>query len=192
MDHLRDFILRICEQDLIDRRVLKKDVEGFLSAFNYNCYGATNIEEFSNLVFTGDSDIPDRLAEKKRANPPPTDVNTGISTEGISDSDMHNNKIRKLLNEMEDKVFMGKTKLYNVFKKFDKDNDGYVSYEDFSKCLNQIKVFATNEEIASMVKLIDTKNKGYLNFTEFSQVFSPSMSYRLTKLPENDSHLPNV
>ena len=28
---------------------------------------------------------------------------------------------------MEDKVFMAKTKLYQVFKKFDKDNDGLVS-----------------------------------------------------------------
>jgi len=32
---------------------------------------------------------------------------------------------------MEDKVFNGKVKLYDVFKKFDKDHDGFVSYEDF-------------------------------------------------------------
>ena len=29
---------------------------------------------------------------------------------------------------MEDKVFDGKVKLYHVFKKFDKDGDGYMSY----------------------------------------------------------------
>lgn len=69
---------------------------------------------------------------------------------------MHNIRVRKLLNEIEDKVFIGKTKLYSIFKKFDKDNDGYVSYEDFSKCLDQIKVFATDKEISSMMKLIDT------------------------------------
>lgn len=57
---------------------------------------------------------------------------------------------------MEDKVFNGKGKLYHIFKKFDKDNDGYVSYEDFSKCLSQIKVFASDNEISSMMKLIDT------------------------------------
>ena len=68
---------------------------------------------------------------------------------------MHNVKVRKLLNEMEDKVFNGKGKLYHIFKKFDKDNDGYVSYEDFSKCLSQIKVFASENEISSMMKLID-------------------------------------
>lgn len=156
VDHLRDFVLSIVEQDLIEKRLVKRDVEGFLSAFNYNCYGAANIDEISKLVYTGDDEIPDRLAERKRANPPPNDVNKGISTEGIESADMHNTRVRNLMNEMEDKVFNGKTKLYHIFKKFDKDNDGYVSYEDFSKCLSQIKVFASDQEVSSMMKLIDT------------------------------------
>jgi hypothetical protein len=54
VDHLRDFILDLCEKDLIDRRIYKQDIEGFLSAFNYNCYGATNIDEISSLVYTKD------------------------------------------------------------------------------------------------------------------------------------------
>ena len=69
---------------MIEKRVVKRDIEGFLSAFNYNCYGATNIDELCNMVFTGDDDIPNKLAERTRANPPPTDVNAGISTEGIT------------------------------------------------------------------------------------------------------------
>ena len=73
VDQLRDYVLKICEQDLIDRRIVKRDVEGFLSAFNYNVYGATNLDHISDLVFTGDDDIPDKLAERKRANPPPSD-----------------------------------------------------------------------------------------------------------------------
>ena len=40
---------------------------------------------------------------------------------------------------MEDKVFDGKVKLYHVFKKFDKDGDGYMSYEDFENCLLQYR-----------------------------------------------------
>jgi hypothetical protein len=52
VDHLRDFILDLCEKDLIEKRILKKDIEGFLSAFNYNCYGATNINEISTLIYT--------------------------------------------------------------------------------------------------------------------------------------------
>jgi Ca2+-binding EF-hand superfamily protein len=58
---------------------------------------------------------------------------------------------------MEDKVFDGKVKLYHVFKKFDKDGDGYVSYEDFENCLKSIKVEATKDEMAQMLKLIDVK-----------------------------------
>ena len=56
---------------------------------------------------------------------------------------------------MEDKVFNGKIKLFQVFRQFDKDGDGYVSYEDFEKCLKSIKVHASKNEVASMMKLID-------------------------------------
>lgn len=54
VDQLRDFVLSICEEDLINRKIFKRDIEGFLSAFNYNNYGATNINNISNLVFTRD------------------------------------------------------------------------------------------------------------------------------------------
>ena len=47
------------------------------------------------------------------------------------------------MNQMEDKVFNGKVKLYQVFRKFDKDGDGYISYDDFGKCLASIKVEAS-------------------------------------------------
>lgn len=69
---------------------------------------------------------------------------------------------------MEDKVFDGKVKLYQVFKKFDKDQDGFVSYDDFEKCLQSIKVNASKNEIGQMLKLIDHKNQGYLSFHDFS------------------------
>lgn len=42
VDQLKDFILQQCEEDIICRRITKRDVEGFLSAFNYNVYGSTN------------------------------------------------------------------------------------------------------------------------------------------------------
>jgi Ca2+-binding EF-hand superfamily protein len=104
----------------------------------------------------------------------------------------HNPRIRSLLNQMEDKVFAGKVKLYNVFKKFDKDGDGYVSYEDFENCLKSIKVEASKDEMAQMLKLIDKKGQGHMNFTDFSLVFRPDMSTTLTSLPQNDIHLNNL
>mmetsp|Transcript_16376 Transcript_16376/g.27713 ORF Transcript_16376/g.27713 Transcript_16376/m.27713 type:complete len:186 (+) Transcript_16376:1334-1891(+) len=142
VDQLRDFVLGLCEEDLINRKLVKRDVEGFLSAFNYNCYGATNVNDIGVLVFTKDDMIPSKLAERKRANPPPSDVNENIDTSQVGEADMHNTRVKQLMNEMEDKVFNGKVKLYQVFKKFDKDGDGYVSHEDFDNCLKSIKVFA--------------------------------------------------
>lgn len=43
VDQLRDFILDVVENDMVNRKVLKRDIEGFLSAFSYNAYGSTNI-----------------------------------------------------------------------------------------------------------------------------------------------------
>lgn len=143
VDHLRDFILELCEKDLIDRRIYKKDVEGFLSAFNYNCYGATNIDEIAGLIYTRDDLIPNRLAERKRANPPPSDLNNNIDVSTVQEADMHNMRVKSLMNQMEDKVFNGKVKLFHVFRQFDKDGDGYVSYEDFENCIRSVKIDAS-------------------------------------------------
>lgn len=192
VDQLRDFILDLCETDLVNRRIYKKDVEGFLSAFNYNCYGATNIDEISSLIYTRDDEIPNRLADRKRANPPPTDLNKDVDVGSVTEADMHNKKVKQLMNQMEDKIFNGKVVLFHVFRKFDKDGDGYVSYEDFENCLKSIKVHANKNEVASMMKLIDKNNNGYLNFSEFSKVFTPSMSENLVKVPQNDTYLPNL
>jgi len=101
--------------------------------------------------------IPDKLAEVKRANAPPSDLSKNIDIASIDDKMPHNPRIRQLLNQMEDKVFSHKVKLYHVFKRFDKDGDGYVSYEDFENCLKSIKVEATKEEMGQMLKLIDKK-----------------------------------
>lgn len=57
VDQLKDFILHQCEEDIINRRLTKRDVEGFLSAFNYNMYGSTNASEACNMIFTKDSEI---------------------------------------------------------------------------------------------------------------------------------------
>jgi hypothetical protein len=52
------------------------------------------------------------LAEKKRANAPPSDLNLGIDVAAVQEADMHNKKIKSLINQMEDKVFNGKVKLF--------------------------------------------------------------------------------
>ena len=93
---------------------------------------------------------------------------------------------------MEEKVFTGKCKLYNVFKKFDSDGDGYMSYDDFGKCLDSIKVYASQEEKAAMIKLIDREQQGHMNFSAFSKVFSPNMSTNLVNVARNDIDYNNL
>ena len=171
---------------------MKNDIEGFLSAFNYNAYGATNINDISSLVFTTDDQIPQKLAEKKRANPPPSEVNQGVNTAEVKEEDMHNKRVKDLFTMMETKVFEGKPKMYKIFKRFDKDCDGFVSYEDFETALDQLQVFANKQEVASMVKLIDSSNKGYLDFTDFSRVFRPDMSEHLVNVDRRDNYNVNL
>lgn len=116
------------EKDMIETNITKRDVECFLSAFSYNAYGSTNINSIASLVFTRDDLIPEKLAERKWANPPPSDINKDIPINEVKSEDMHNHRIKSIMNEIEDKVFNGKTKMYQLFKRFDVDNDGYMSH----------------------------------------------------------------
>ena len=95
VDQLRDFVLSMVETDMINQSISKREVEGFLSAFHYNAYGSTNIDEISKLIYTRDDQISNKLAERKWANPPPEDVNKEIPAE-LKDSDLHNERIKDL------------------------------------------------------------------------------------------------
>jgi hypothetical protein len=55
VDDFKNFILDTCKDQIIHRKIAKKDVEAFLSAFVYNTYGATNIESISKMVFTNEN-----------------------------------------------------------------------------------------------------------------------------------------
>ena len=192
VDQLKDFVLHALEDDIMDRKVSKRDIEGFLSAFNYNMYGATNATDASNLIFTKDSEIQTKLAHRFRANAPPEELSSGINPKDIDEKDVHNHHIKNLLSTMENKVFDGKVKMFQVFRKFDQDHDGYMSYEDFGKCLESIKMDVSKDDQAKMLKLIDKNNTGYLTFTDFSKVFKPTMSDQLVTVPKKDSYLPNL
>lgn len=130
----------------MNRRIMKKDIEGFLSAFNYNMYGSTNQSDATNLIFTQDNEIQKKLACRIRPNAPPEELEGALKPAAIDAKDVHNPHIKKLVNTMADKVFDGKVKLFQVFRKFDKDYDGYISYEDFGKCLESIRMDVSKED----------------------------------------------
>jgi hypothetical protein len=75
VDEIKNWVLQACKEQMVQRNINKKDVEAFLSAFNYNAYGATNIESVSKMVFTNDNYVSKELSRKIRANPPPDAVN---------------------------------------------------------------------------------------------------------------------
>ena len=73
------------------------------------------------------------VINRVRANPPPSDVNGDLEKADIQNEDVHNKRVENVLKQLEEKIFNGPVKLYQVFKQFDKDNDGYVSYTDFEQ-----------------------------------------------------------
>ena len=67
------------------KKISKSDIEGFLSSFIYNAYGATNASSIANLIFTDDNYVSTKLNNRTRANPPPPDVNGDLDLYEISD-----------------------------------------------------------------------------------------------------------
>ena len=71
------FLVKDClAEEVIKRRLTKRDLEGFLSAFKYNRHGATDIGTIAPLVFERDANkLTLALATRARTNPPPGFVN---------------------------------------------------------------------------------------------------------------------
>jgi len=88
-------------------------------------------------------------------------------------------------------VFDGPTRQFAVFKKFDKDNDGFVSYADFEDALADMRINADKKEVAAILSLIDTENKGFVDYKTFSKNFSENLSKKID-VPMKESHLPNL
>ena len=156
-----DFVLGLCEKELIAKTILKKDVEGFFSAFNYNQYGATNIHDVAGLVYTRDDEIPQRLAERKRPNAPPQDLNRDVDPKSVEEKEVHTQRIRSLLNQMEDKVFNGKVKLIQVFRQFDKDLRHRARKHCFLRHARKLTTFALARarRLASIATLCARRSK---------------------------------
>lgn len=120
VDDLKQFVLQSCKDQLIHKKLAKKDIEAFLSAFVYNAYGATSMDSVAKLVFTNENYVAKQLSRKTRPNPPPDEVNAEIrqEIEAASVQDNESATPRKsltvdykraaaVLKEIEDKVYCG-------------------------------------------------------------------------------------
>ena len=191
VDALKHFVLTQCKDAIVSQKLAKKDIESFLSAFIYNAYGSTNADQVAPLVFTDENYLATKMNHRVRGNPPPVEANGDIDTENLTKEEVHNKRVKSLAQQIENRVFDGPTRQFQVFKKFDKDNDGFVSYADFEEALHDMKIDADKKEVAALVSLIDPHKKGYVDYATFSKNFSENFSKGIS-VPLKEQHLPNL
>jgi hypothetical protein len=90
---LKSFVLANVKDEMATKKINKKDVEGFLSAFIYNAYGATNANSIAPLIFTDENYVAKKLNNRTRGNPPPPDVNGDLDLYEINDDEIHNHRV---------------------------------------------------------------------------------------------------
>lgn len=194
---MKTMIQETCGDEVVKRRLTKRDLEGFLSAFKYSTHGATDISSIAPLVFEKDSNkLALALSSRVRTNPPPKFVNEELGSAEPSDDitdEVTARRLRGLLTQIEDVAFCsGKPRTFQIFKAFDTDGDGFVSYKDFEAHLLKNKIYASKPDISLLMKhVLDTDGNGYIDFSTFKDKFGPNMS-KLVEVPERELHLPNL
>lgn len=221
MDDLKTFVLDACKDQIIHKKIAKKDIEAFLSAFVYNTYGATNIDSIAKMVFTNENYVANKLSHKVRANPPPDVVNSDMlrslspdeedtngqenatAKSGFSSQPVDYKKAAGVLKEIEDKVYCGglprRGTFQSVFRSiFDCDGDGFVSHADFEAACRKLQVKAQYSDVVHAIRALDTEQKGFLDFRSFAKKLTPGISERMTQLCQTPTnvddllHLPDV
>lgn len=186
-----------CGEEVVKRKLTKKNLEGFLSSFKYSVHGTTNLNSIAPLVFEKDSNkVTLALTSQVRTNPPPQYVNQELGTadtEGDISDESTARRLRGLLTQIEDSAFCsGKPRTYQIFKAFDVDGDGFVSYKDFEAHLVKNKIQASKEDISLLMKhVLDKDGNGFIDFNTFKDKFGPNMS-KLVAVQERELHLPNL
>ena len=184
VEEMKAMIADTCTEEVTKRRLTKKDLEGFLSSFKYNIHGATDITTIAPLVFEKDTNkLALALACNKRTNPPPTYINAELDTAADAGSDSIENedtarRLRGILNQIENVHFCsGKPRAFEIFRAFDMDGDGFVSYKDFEANLLKNKIFASKSDISLLMKnVLDTDGNGFIDLATFKQKFGPNMN----------------
>lgn len=147
VDEMKAMINETCNEEVLKRRLSKRDLEGFLSSFKYNIHGATDVSSIAPLVFENDTNkLTLAINSRKRTNPPPAFINQELSAEnaGEIDDEPTARRLRGILTKIEDIAYcQGKPRTFQIFRSFDADGDGFVSYKDFEAHLTKNKISAS-------------------------------------------------
>ncbi|KAL4512930.1 hypothetical protein ABPG72_017615 [Tetrahymena utriculariae] len=99
---------------------------------------------------------------------------------GESEPKYSNQQIKNVLKKVEDKLFLGDSRAYQVFKTFDLDKDGYVKKDELNEKLSQMSIL-NPEEQKIFNKYVDPNNQGYFNFSQFNEKINSQMSIQYEK-----------
>eukprot|EP01022_Parablepharisma_sp_SALTPOND_P002130 TRINITY_DN1087_c0_g1_i1.p1 TRINITY_DN1087_c0_g1~~TRINITY_DN1087_c0_g1_i1.p1 ORF type:complete len:796 (-),score=97.69 TRINITY_DN1087_c0_g1_i1:2456-4753(-) len=183
---LEEYLLNVCKDQLIKRELDRGDLEGFLSALVYNKHKTTDINSLAPLVFSDDTQISKKIYSLQRPMPPPTDISKNAFSGIEAPEEVSNDRMREIVKELQLKSFADKKHIFHIFRDYDKDGDGYISYIDIKEQFKKLKIPATNGEIKRFIDLVDGSKKGYLDFQGFASTITPNMADQLTPLPDNE------
>lgn len=83
VDQFKDFMLSHFKSEMVNKKLQKKDLEGFLSSFIYNAYGSTDMGSIAPTIFREDNYIDKKLNNRVRGNPPPPEVNSDLEQQEV-------------------------------------------------------------------------------------------------------------
>jgi Ca2+-binding EF-hand superfamily protein len=181
VEALEKYFIEICKEELAKHLLSRRDLEGFLSSFVYNRYKMTNINDITPQVFRDNNSIITNIYTVQRPGPPPDDLGKNYLGD-VEDREVSSKRMRDIVEEIQDKTFGNKQYHYKIFKEYDHDNDGYVSYNDIKEHLNKLKVNVNDYELKKFISLVDPQKKGYLDFNSFTSVITKTMVDKLTPL----------
>jgi len=165
---LKNFMNYEATKEATTETVTKRDIEGFLSAFQYNTDGNADVQAVAKSIFSEEySD--DTLTRKTRAMPP--------AKPRMGEADpASKEKLRSMLTELENKLFVQRNEqAFSAFKMFDADGDGYVSHEDFERGLQSLGVPHEAQDARQLMDFLDENKNGFLSFPEFAKGVRPDI-----------------
>lgn len=79
---------------------------------------------------------------------------------------------REFMNAMDTRPYVNESKkdIMQVFKKYDRDNKGYIHLQDFRDVNRQLKENLDEDTIKSMLEKADSNRDGKISFEDFYSV----------------------
>jgi Ca2+-binding EF-hand superfamily protein len=145
-----------------------KEIDSLLSSYDYNKDNQTDISEVVNFIFMDNNSAQDHLHLKRRAIPPLRSVS---QSPGES-----RNSLKTLLLQIEQKMFTeGTNRFLPVFKSFDRDNDGFLTFEDLESGLKANQITHSSSDAKDLFNFLDENSNGFVSFHEFCRKIQPNI-----------------